>query len=214
MGEITREDDFGKAIIATCSNYGIKTVLEIGSWDGTGSTQCFIEGMKEHDNKRLVCLEVYVDRFKDLCNNTLKYDWVKCYNQSSISYANMIHKDFEEVWNSPYNFIPKLDENGSTKLAASEWFKQDIEMIIKFKSGYIEDHPDETYDAVLIDGGEFSGYSEFKLLKDRTNFFILDDYYNAFKTSQVEDELNTDINWEKIGGSKRTRNGWAIFKLK
>ena len=65
--------------------------------------------------------------------------------------ANMIHKDFEEVWNSPYNFIPKLDENGSTKLAASEWFKQDIEMIIKFKSGYIEDHPDETYDAVLIE---------------------------------------------------------------
>ena len=32
----------------------LKTVLEIGSWDGTGSTQCFIEGMKEHDNKRLV----------------------------------------------------------------------------------------------------------------------------------------------------------------
>lgn len=214
MGEITRNDDFGKAIIATCNNYNIKTALEIGSWDGTGSTQCLIEGMEKHDNKRLVCLEICLDKFNELCKNTAKHNWVKCYNQSSISYINMLYKDFEEIWNSPYNYIPKQINNISNKLAASEWFKRDIEMINMFKYGYIEEHQNETYDAVLIDGGEFSGYSEFKLLKNRTNFFILDDYYNAFKCNQVEHELNTDINWEKISSNKTARNGWAIFKRK
>lgn len=214
MGEITRNDQFGKAIIDTVSNYGIKTVLEIGSWDGTGSTQCFIEGMEKLDNKRLICLEVYMDRFKQLCGNTAKHSWVECYNQSSISYANMLYKNFDNIWDSPYNFIPKEDQNGSTKPVVSEWFRQDIEMMNKFKSGYIEDHPDETYDAVLIDGGEFSGYSEFKLLRDKAKFFILDDYYKAFKTRQVADELSKDPSWETIAANKHTRNGWAIFKRK
>ena len=214
MGEITRNDQFGKAIIDTVSNYGIKTVLEIGSWDGTGSTQCFIEGMEKLDNKRLICLEVYMDRFKQLCANTAKHSWVECYNQSSISYDNMLYKNFDDIWESPYNFIPKEDQNGSTKLVVSEWFRQDIEMMNKFRSGYIEEHPDETYDAVLIDGGEFSGYSEFKLLRDKAKFFILDDYYKAFKNRQVADELSKDPNWEAIAGNKHTRNGWAIFKRK
>jgi len=214
MGEITNLDKFGQAIISTVKKYNIQTVLEIGSWDGTGSTQCFIEGMEDFDNKRLICLEVYMDRFKQLCSNTAKHSWVECYNQSSISYGNMIYKNFDNIWDSPYNFIPKEDGNGSTKPIVSEWFKQDIEMMNKFKSGYIEDHPDETYDAVLIDGGEFSGYSEFKLLRNKSKFFILDDYYKAFKTRQIADELNTDINWEAIAGDKHTRNGWAIFKRK
>ena len=60
MGEITKLDKFGQAIISTVKKYNIQTVLEIGSWDGTGSTQCFIEGMEDLDNKRLICLEVLI----------------------------------------------------------------------------------------------------------------------------------------------------------
>ena len=214
MGEITKQDAFGKAIIDTVANNKIQTVVEIGSWDGTGSTQCFIEGMQNFENKRLICLEVFTDRFKQLCNNTSNYNWIKCYNQSSISYNNMLYKDFNKIWESPFNFIPKQNINGNNKPVVNQWFIEDIKTINNYKTGYIEDHLNDIYDAVLIDGSEFTGYSEFILLKDKVNFFILDDSYSAFKTSQVVDELSKDKDWELIANNKHTRNGWAIFKRK
>jgi hypothetical protein len=67
---------------------------------------------------------------------------------------------------------------------------------------------------VLIDGGEFFGYNEFVLLKDRTNVFFLDDYYYGYKTNQTARELLQDEDWEVIAGNKNLRNGYAIFKRK
>lgn len=214
MGEITKHDSFGSAIIETIKKYNLTNNLEIGSWDGTGSTQCFIEGMKDFSEKRLVCLEVYEYKFEQLIQNTKQYDWVKCHNQSSISYDSLYYKDFDDIWNSEHNGIPKTDQNGDRKGLVHQWFVDDLTNILRFKTGYLEDYPNEQYDGVLIDGSEFTGYTEYLKLKDRTKVFFLDDYYNAFKTRQVAFELEKSGDWEVIGGSKHTRNGFAILKRK
>ena len=47
MGQITMGTDLGKFIYKTClSDSKIKTVVDIGTWDGRGSTECAIEGLK------------------------------------------------------------------------------------------------------------------------------------------------------------------------
>ena len=207
MGEITRHDHFGKAIIDTVRKYKLNRILEIGSWDGTGSTQCFIEGMQGLDNPELTCLEVKTERYDSLVQNMSQYSWVKCFNESTISLKSLVHKSFDDVWNSPYNHI-QSEEN-----IVEGWYNEDVESIKDVEYGFLEADT-KFYDGILIDGSEFFGYSEYLLVKDRCNVLFIDDYYSAFKTRQVAEELNQDPAWEAIAGDKYTRNGFAVFKRK
>lgn len=210
MAEITRDDLFGKSIIHFVKQFQIKKILEIGSWDGTGSTLCFIEGMLGFDDKHLSCLEINKDRFLDLVKNTKKYDWVNCYNESSISYKSLLYKDFDSIWDSPFNGLPR---EYNPKEVVKGWFEDDVEKLKLIDAGFLERN-DSFFDGVLIDGSEFTGLSEFALLKDRSNFFFLDDVFHAFKTKEVADILLRDPSWELLGYSQNTRNGFTIFKRK
>lgn len=204
MGEINSIDKFGRIIIDIVKKYNLQKVLEIGSWDGTGSTQCFIQGMKGLKNPDLTCIEIKEERYKQLVENTQQYPWVKCINQTTISLKALIDNDFEELWSSPYNHIQ------SEKALAESWYREDIDSITQSTTGFLE-IDDTFYDGVLIDGSEFFGYSEFLLVKDRCNVLFLDDYYSAFKTRRAAEELNKDSNWKCIAGDRYTRNGFAVF---
>jgi len=207
MGEISNKDLFGKSIINTVRQLNLQRNLEIGSWDGTGSTQCFIEGMKDLTAPDLTCIEVKKDRYLELVENTKKYNWVKCINESTISQDSFVYNNFNEIWTSPFNHIKAERDLVKT------WYDEDVASIAEYKLGYLE--RDETiYDGVLIDGGEFFGYSEYLLVKDRCNVLFLDDYYNAFKTRQAVEELSADLDWEVVAGDNHTRNGFAVFKRK
>lgn len=208
MGEINKWDESGQTIINVVRNNNLQTILEIGSWDGTGSTQCFIEALKNVKEPKLYCIELRNDRFEELKKNTQDYPWITCINASTISKNTFIHKSFDEIWNSPFNKI----EN-KNKTVVQSWYDDDMKCISNFETGYL-DHDNNFYDGVLIDGGEFFGYSEYKLVKDRTNVLFLDDYYNAFKTNQVARELLNDPEWEVIAGNRYWRNGYAVFRRK
>lgn len=206
MAEITLNDEFGQNIAKFCEELNLQNCLEIGSWDGQGSTQCFIEGMKHNDPIQLMCIEVNPQRYQDLVNATKQYDWVYPINGTSISYDDLLCKDFDrDVWNSPYNKI-KAD-----KEVVRSWYNADLNSMHS-KTGIIRKN--WIFDGVLIDGSEFTGYSEYTLLKDSVNVFFLDDYYNAFKTRQVAWELNNNPDWEVVAGNRYLRNGYAIFKRK
>jgi hypothetical protein len=208
MGEINTNDEFGQIIIDIVKKYNLQTILEIGSWDGTGSTKCFIKGLKTLKTPKLYCIELRKDRFETLKENTKEYPWIECLNVSTISKKTFLHKNFEEIWNSPFNKI-----KNSNKETVKSWFNGDMQYIETYSVGYL-DNDTKFYDGVLIDGGEFSGYSEYKLIKDRTNVLFLDDYYNAFKTNQAARELINDSEWEVIAGNRYFRNGYAVFKRK
>ena len=209
MTEINKDDPFGQCIIKVLKTFRIHSMLEIGSWDGLGSTSCIIEGLNDVKEKSLDCLEINKERFSALLNNTEKYSWISCHNESSISYKSLMYKNFEEVWNSPYNHLPK---EYNPKEIVKGWFDRDSDELKKIEVGFLEKN-NKFYDAVLIDGGEFVGYSEYTLLKSRTNFFILDDSFHAFKTSQITEELAEDPEWQCLAHGN-VRNGFAIFKRK
>jgi hypothetical protein len=213
MGEINKTDEFGSALIKSIAEYNLNKILEIGSWDGTGSTACLIEGMlKLQCEKKLVCLEVNSDRYLQLVNNTKEHKWIECYNTTSISYSQLHEKEFDKIWDSPFNGLKK-HTTPPTKEQAKLWFEEDVKNLKNTNAGFLETDS-SFYDAVLIDGGEFFGYSEYKIIKDRTNVLFLDDYYYAYKTNQIARELNQDEEWEVIAGNKNLRSGYAIFKRK
>jgi hypothetical protein len=64
---------------------------------------------------------------------------------------------------------------------------------------------------VLIDGGEFCGYDEYRKVKYRTKCIMLDDCHRSFKTTRVRKELMVDSDWRLEWEDVYRRNGAAIF---
>jgi hypothetical protein len=79
------------------------------------------------------------------------------------------------------------------------------------REGYLESNADERFDVALIDGSEFSGWDEFRLLRDRVSCVMLDDAFHAYKCVQARETLTGDPAWELAWASSYVRNGAAIF---
>ena len=195
MGEINAHDKLGAYIIQYVRELDLKTNLEIGSWDGTGATKCFIDAMKDFPEKSLTCLEIDKKKYNNLVKNVKEYSWVKCYNKSSIDCHKLIDFGFSRIWNSQFNPLVRFAD--TREETVHQWYKNDIDVMKKYPDGFLE--KDKTiYDAVLIDGGEFSGYFEFELLKNRTNVFFLDDSFRSYKTNKAAVILSEDLEWDCI----------------
>ena len=70
----------------------------------------------------------------------------------------------------------------------------------------------EVFDVILLDGGEFTTYFEFQLIKNRAKYLLLDDI-NVAKCTKIVEEIKSDSKkWEIIEENKRTRNGYLICK--
>lgn len=203
--EITKCDAFGRAIAVTMKAFGISSVLEIGSFDGLGSTQVFIEALANMESPRLVCLEANPSRWQQLRLNTIAHPWVEQVCQSSISLESLSPKDFNrDVWDSPYNGLRY------PKDVVEEWWNESQRYLSCVREGYLESHGD-AFDAVLIDGDEFCGYDDFRLAKDRVRCIMLDDAYRAYKCHRANRELAADPEWHPVWCDSTVRNGAAIW---
>ena len=78
-GQINIDQDFGKIIYELSSNSLNKTFVDIGTWNGLGSTRCFIEGMKLNNDSTLYTIE----------NNLEKYDSAKSLWKNVIDNFNL-----------------------------------------------------------------------------------------------------------------------------
>jgi hypothetical protein len=146
-------------------------------------------------------LEALRERYKDV-------PFVKTFLGSSVSYDDMdLYQDFEEVWNSRFN---KIRTELYSKELVKSWFDRDMETIQN--SPVFLNHDIESYDGVLIDGGEFTGIAELHYLADKAKVLFLDDVHHAFKCYEVYvNLLNDDEYWELLVENPNVRNGFAIF---
>jgi hypothetical protein len=205
--EINLNEEFGYRIFETVVKYNLRHNLEIGSWDGEGSTICFVEAMKMlSGDKKLSCIEIEPDRCNILKRRFQDLDFVETFNGSSISYNDLLYKNFDDIWNSEFN---KIEKHKYSKELVESWFARDCTGMKEEPVFLNKDSP--AFDGVLIDGSEFTGYSEFHLLKDKTKIFFLDDVHRGFKCYQIYDELKKDSNWNLIFENGNIRNGYAIF---
>ena len=205
MPEVTLSDSLGKAIYRTIRDYGFTSCLELGAFDGDGSTQVFIKALSNTRHPRLVCLEGKPERFKNLIENTRDYPWVESICGSTLSFDDFSLSDFDkDVWNTPFNKLKFPYE------LVKSWWEEDLTFLKNVPSGYLKSST-ENFDVVLIDSGEFCGYAEFRLIKDRTKCLMLDDVFSAFKNNRVHQELLADKEWKLVYQDPAIRHGASIF---
>jgi hypothetical protein len=197
VGQINMNSYFGKYIYDYAKNDNYTTFLEIGTWNGLGSTKCFIEGFRNRSTEY---------KFYSLECNEEKYTFAK----NLYKHINNVHILNEvllnDMPNDIYEIFPELLENPTFKY----WNDIDFENM-KNKKLFLErnDVP-KFYDIILLDGGEFTTYYEFKKLEDKCKFLLLDDT-NVSKCKKIVDEIKLNINWKLVIESNE-RNGFAIFE--
>jgi glycosyltransferase involved in cell wall biosynthesis/predicted O-methyltransferase YrrM len=210
-----KDDPFYFAIQQISRDEPLRTVLEIGSSSGQGSTEAFVTGLRENRSRpTLFCMEVSQARYAALARRYAGEGFVKCYNVSSVPVGQFPSEGevtrFYERHLSGRNYSP-LPE-------VLRWLRQDIEYVngsgvpqegirqIKQENGITD------FDLVLIDGSEFTGAAELREVYG-AGYILLDDV-NTFKNALTLQALLADENYTLIDHQPGVRNGYAIFKKK
>ena len=144
IGQICN-DSFSNEITNYASNINYKTFLEIGTWNGLGSTRAFSNGfINRKDDYIFYSLE---------CNKEKCIDAIKLYSDN-----NKIHILNEVIWNEEpidfYKIFPQCLTNNMYK----HWNEVDIINMKQCDLFLNRPNLPEIFDVILLDGGEFTTY--------------------------------------------------------
>jgi hypothetical protein len=200
IGQIS-DDSFSEWIIKLTKDTNNKNILEIGTWNGLGSTKQFVNTLrKRKDNYIFYSLECN----KDKCKNAQEL----YKNDENIFILN------EVLWNKEPNDFYSIFPEIKTSDLYKKWNEVDLINMKKCKLFLERENLPEIFDIVLLDGGEFTTYFEYKILKNRCKYLLLDDT-NVNKCKLIVKEIKNNKNeWEILEENKKTRNGFMICKNK
>ena len=202
IGQINLDSNLGKLIYEVSKREDVKFILEIGTWNGFGSTKCVVEAIKEQKDKHFVSLECNKEKL-----NIAKSFYEFHYNiqEPLIELLNLTVLDKIPTTEELNSQFPTLKDD-PTKM---HWLNVDLENL-KNCGVYTTD---KQIDLLILDGGEFTTYFEYAILKDKCKNIILDDTI-IDKCSQIRKELLEDERWELVKEDQKDRNGWSYFKRK
>jgi hypothetical protein len=193
-GQIKYTSAMGQVIASYAQDIRFKNYLEIGTWNGGGSTYCFAKGFEHREEPfYFLTLEINKELFEISKEKYKNIPYVRCVHGSiisthDISNTNMILERFENL--------------------NMDWLRDDLENLanvshIKFDN--------VSPDVVLLDGSEYLTYFEFMKLRDTTKVFILDDI-NTEKCREIVQLLDNSSEWIMKHKVTNERNGWAVYE--
>lgn len=206
-------DDFYRCIVRQASSEQVKTILEIGSSAGAGSTSAFVEGILQNPSRpKLYCMEVSETRFNALKQAYQAYDFVRPFHLSSVPLdAFPSAEEVEQFYHAnPTNL------NSCPLETVLGWLRADMEYVAshgKDMNGIRQIKEAEglaKFDMVLIDGSEFTGRAELPEVIG-SGVIMLDDI-NGFKNYGNYFELKANPEYRLEEENWSLRNGYAIFR--
>jgi hypothetical protein len=206
-------DDFATLIEEIAATPGVRVILEDGASSGEGSTDAFVSGaLRNPETPLLHCFEASAVRFDLLRERHGHRPFVHCHNCSSVSSSRFASEP--EIADFCRGFRPWLKRRSEKRYL--EWRARDLAYIASSaldQDGVRrvrEEFAPDGFDAVLIDGSEFTGRA---VLEDvyGARFLLLDDI-RGFKNYGNYRRLRRDPAYELMERSWRTRNGFAVFR--
>lgn len=207
-------DELFDTLESLASQADIKTVLEIGTGSGEGSTLAIFKGLSRNKNKNISfhTIEISKQRAESVIER-YKGSWfmhvhVGC-SVSLDDYAT--DSQIEKFYNSKKTALNKYP----LELVLG-WKKEELDYITEnnVECGIINKIEAESkvknFDMVLIDGSEFTGHAELKMLIG-AKYIVLDDI-NAFKNNDNYNLLAASKQYSLIKENWTLRNGFAVFK--
>jgi len=177
-GQININTPLGKYIYDISKKPEVKTIVEIGTWNGCGSTMCIKKAIIDSNKLDYNVISIECDKemhklatanFKPIDNFNLVWGTI-------ITESELLNPDVLDN-----NFFKTYD-----KITQTQWFLSDKKNISECPN--ILNILPEKIDLLILDGGEFSTYAEYNKLKNRYKYIVLDDT-TCIKSSKIRDIL-------------------------
>lgn len=202
-GQITRNSKLGQIIYETVSSINnYSTIIDIGMWNGLGTTKCVLDAIidKKKNNINFLSIEINHTKFLEAQKNLSKY----------INYVNMLYGRITEL--EELISLDDYDDSFFTLYSRDlqqQWFKQTI--IEHNTTPYIYSKIPDKIDILILDGGEYSTYGEFKKLFNKSKIIILDDT-TTIKNYKSANDLRKNQEYEIIHDITNDRKGFMVAK--
>jgi hypothetical protein len=202
QGQINLGDDAGNLIHDISKRDDVYNIVELGTWNGMGSTLCIIKALIESNKKKnFISIELYKNMYEIAMSNLKNYGF--------IEYVNLLNGriiDYEDVFWFDHNQID-FSKDDHARL----WYAQDMENLKNMEN--VIDQLPKSIDFLILDGGEYTTYPEWIKLKDRTRIVALDDS-TILKCSRIRKEILESGQYDVIYDNLELRNGFSLFQKK
>jgi len=186
-GQHHRNTQLGEIIYEYCLKSDIKTIVEIGTWNGLGTTKCIRDAIVDSKKDKYLVLSLECNKeFYDIAvfNNGGKEPLpnFKLIHGTIVKESDFLDpmSNFDDKFFASYpTTIPNAHH---TREQHREWMLADLNGVKD--SEYVMDMMPDSIDLLILDGGGFAGFVEFEKLRDISTYFILDD---------VESTKNYDV---------------------
>ena len=218
IGQISSETRIGKYLQKLTSELKDgSSILEIGTWNGLGSTRVISDMLPF--NSTFYSLETNKEKVESAEKNYVSFKKeptvlssslpnkeglkgnVVPFSNIKILHSTVLYLDIDIIEKMVLEMFPGLNQ---------EWWKIDLE---NMKSVPVFELRDKYFEWVFLDGGEYTTYLEFQLLKNHTDMMILDDV-NTDKCKNIVFEVSSGLHkgWSVVELDPHERNGWAVIK--
>ena len=193
MGQVHAKTELGAWITFISSLKDVHTIVDVGTWSGSGTTLCAAKGVRkklsrDRNGTQIMGFEI---------------------DQSMVVKARRRLRGFRFV-SVVYGSLVDSGELDRSYLSPEEegWFKADLEKMAL--APVVLDQAPDKIDLLILDGGEFSSQAEYFALRDRTSGWMVLDDITTRKNKKVFDLLASDDLFSLVWVT-RERNGAAIF---
>jgi len=205
MGHINTDNKFGFLLTKLGADAQFTTYLEVGTWNGQGSTRCLMYGIQNNPNPKvkLYSLEANLEMYQKAISF-----WGKGRPQLELLYGTL-HKTImplSDVESNPmfYKYLASGDKY-------KQWHHE--EQVSVFSSDIIV-IPETQIDVVVIDGGEYSADGDWEVLQTKNPKVVCLDDCQVVKAYHLRNRLIASNEWDIVIDEIDDRNGWIILKRK
>ena len=226
-GQINLGTPFGDWLRRLAADPAYKTFLDVGAWNGCGSTLCLAAGVAErHDGAEIWSVEG--DRHRAEEAQRLIIDWWALHNSEKPVLPSHPYKVVSDILKKNRGgkrtcpvrlFYGRIAEDMMTvpDICTHPRFP---EVEVHFRLHYqnelacLREAPllpfKKHFDVVVLDGGEFSGRWDWKAAANFTPTVVCLDDTRTMKNCDTLEQLLRE-GWELLAAGA-DRNGWAILK--
>jgi hypothetical protein len=183
---------YAQAIKKAFEEYYVTTVVEVGTWNGQGSTVQLMNALKGNQSAEIHTIESNYNRMVEAQDF-----WRKQASGPQIHFHHgVLHRKVASEWAiPPHQFIGFMHEEERKAVEESPLLELPLESV----------------DAILLDGGEYTTTGDYEvLLKLKPSVIILDDTM-VYKTNKIRQALLESYEWKVLEDWPESRNGFAIF---
>lgn len=206
--EITN-DAFAIKLTGLVTKYKPKTIIEIGSANGLGSTQALLRGVDYPC--AMYCYEVKKDRFTELVGNVKDKPFVQCRNKSFLPEdAIMSEWQVGDFLEKHPNMNP-AQYGGPMVLG---WLAECISDLREVGAQPLTSDEIQRPAMALIDGSPFTGLAEtLWCIENDIDIIALDDVVDI-KCFDADELLKKSAGYIEVARDSKLRNGFAIYARK